>query len=370
MTKEYRHAIIIGKFYPPHVGHLHLIREAAKIADLVTVIVYGSRYFSIPAETRVAWMHADLDIDSPNVEIFPLESDIYEDYNSDIIWDAHMAHLQAFLRAHNLEGAFDVVVASEDYAAVMADEYFGGIASHVVDTERTNFPISATAFRADAPANWNYLIPTARRAIMPRIIVLGSESTGTTTLSKAIAEHYNARWVPEYGADYTRKRIAEGKKKDANFTTFDVEWKPSDFKAIGRQQYVMEDEAVMAQDGRFPLFIGDTDSLATAIWEKRYYPNLTVKDVLERDYVQNLARRALYIVTDHQGVEYEQNDIRDGEDIREAMTTDFEDALALRNESWIRLRGTPEERLDAAIHMIDGIIATSFEFSDPKRLAR
>jgi NadR type nicotinamide-nucleotide adenylyltransferase len=370
MTKQYRHAVVIGKFYPPHLGHLHLIQEAEKVADFVTVVVYGSRHYSISAEKRVNWLRKDLGEVVTNIALLPVESDIYEDYNSDIIWDAHMAHLQAHLRNRNTHGDFDVVVASEPYAQVMADEYFGGISAHIVDTERVTVPISGTAFRNDAVANWNFLIPSARLELMPRVIVLGSESTGTTTLSSALSEHYNARWVPEYGAAYTYELLAEGKLHDPSFDMFDVTWTAEDFEIIARKQTVMENDAVLAQDDRFPLFIGDTDALATTIWEKRYTPGMTVAEALERDYGNNLPRRALYILTDHRGVEFEQNGIRDGEDIREDMTTDFEDALSIRNESWMRLRGTKEERLDAAIHMIDGIIATSFEFSDPKRFSR
>jgi HTH-type transcriptional repressor of NAD biosynthesis genes len=370
MRKQYRHAVVIGKFYPPHAGHLHLIQEAARVADKVSVVVYGSRYYNIPAQTRVEWMYADLEVPDNNVTLYPAESDIYEDYNSDIIWDAHMSHLRAFLRVRGLEGVFDVVVASEEYANVMARDYFGGIAAHVVDTERVAFPISGTAFRNDAVANWNYLIPSARRALMPRVIVLGSESTGTTTLSKALSEHYNARWVAEYGAQYTFDRLAEGQAADPNFGMDDIVWDEKAFADIARMQTQLEDEAVLATDGCFPLFIGDTDAFATALWEKRYTSGISTYDAITRGYARDLPKRDLYIVTDHQGVTFEQNGIRDGEHIREDMTTDFEDALAMVNASWIKIRGTHEERMDAATHMIDGIIATAFEFTDPKRFSR
>ena len=35
-----------------------------------------------------------------------------------------------------------------------------------------------------------------------RVVIIGSESSGTTTLARALAEHYRTMWVPEYGRMY------------------------------------------------------------------------------------------------------------------------------------------------------------------------
>ncbi|MEO6097643.1 MAG: adenylyltransferase/cytidyltransferase family protein [Fibrobacteria bacterium] len=39
----FRHALVIGNFYPPHNGHLHLIETAGTFSDHVTVVVLGIR---------------------------------------------------------------------------------------------------------------------------------------------------------------------------------------------------------------------------------------------------------------------------------------------------------------------------------------
>ena len=43
------HGLVIGKFYPPHAGHLALVRAALARCDRVTVLVLGSPQESIPA---------------------------------------------------------------------------------------------------------------------------------------------------------------------------------------------------------------------------------------------------------------------------------------------------------------------------------
>ena len=39
-----------------------------------------------------------------------------------------------------------------------------------------------------------------------RVVLFGPESTGKTTLSKALARHYNSVWVPEYAREYLQDK--------------------------------------------------------------------------------------------------------------------------------------------------------------------
>ena len=53
---SFSHALVIGKFYPPHAGHEYLIRAAADAARNVTVVVMAADVESIPLDLRVAWL--------------------------------------------------------------------------------------------------------------------------------------------------------------------------------------------------------------------------------------------------------------------------------------------------------------------------
>lgn len=392
MTRKYQHALVIGKFYPPHLGHLHTITAAAEMAEHVSVIIYDSRFHTIRGADKKRWLETDLA--NPRVSFHVMRSDIYDDYESRIVWDAHMTLMEAFMRAEGITG-LDVVVASEDYANVMAQEYFGGIAAEIVDSERLGFPISGTLCREDIVTNWEYLTPSTRRDLMPRVIVLGAESTGTSTLSTALAEHYGARWIEEYGARRTWDLF------DINgvAVTDDIVWDEQEFEHIGTTQTALEEliaartitgiseaeqktleslspgaqrafAASQEVGGLYPLLIGDTDALATAVWEKRYVEGVSLETALERRYANELPRRDLYIITDHVGVPFVENGIRNSEMLRESMGVEFEDALTERGYPWIRLGGTEKERLEVAIAMIDALLTVSFEFADPKRFAR
>src|SRR6185312_14702126 len=42
-----------------------------------------------------------------------------------------------------------------------------------------------------------------------KIVVIGPESTGKSTLCEKLAEHYNTLWVPEYAREYLEKNGTE-----------------------------------------------------------------------------------------------------------------------------------------------------------------
>lgn len=58
MTR-YRHGLMLGKFYPPHVGHHAGIREGAAQCERFTVLVMTSAVETVPLADRVAWMWAE-----------------------------------------------------------------------------------------------------------------------------------------------------------------------------------------------------------------------------------------------------------------------------------------------------------------------
>lgn len=58
MTHHYPRSVAIGKFYPPHVGHHHLIDTALRNSDHVDVLVVDNPGEKIPAEHRRDWLAA------------------------------------------------------------------------------------------------------------------------------------------------------------------------------------------------------------------------------------------------------------------------------------------------------------------------
>lgn len=72
----------------------------------------------------------------------------------------------------------------------------------------------------------------------------------------------------------------------------------------------------------------------------------------------------LYLLTDHVGVPFEQDGMRDGEHLRGWMTDRFVRGLVDRGMPWTMGTGTPPGRLIQAIHSC-AAIRDRFTFADP-----
>ena len=207
---------------------------------------------------------------------------------------------------------------------------------------------------------WLALSPEERSARSVRIVLVGAESSGKTTLVASLVERYRARggvWattgsVPEYGREYTEMLLARQGVIDADpdAPVHSAEWTADDFAAIAVEQQRTEDAAAAAGS---PVLFCDTDAFATQLWERRY---LGDGSTAAFDAVPLLPVRGLYLLSDIEGVEFEQDGIRDGEDYREAMQRWFEEELTARDQPWALVGGDASARLEASILLIDQVL--------------
>lgn len=361
MTALYRHALVIGKFYPPHRGHHHLVRSAARIADRVTVVVMASAVESISLADRVSGMRQTHTGDA-TVQVTGIACDAPMDLESAAVWAAQVACMRAAVRQVDTT-PIDAVVSSEKYGDELA-RWFG--ATHVcIDPDRIAHPVSGTACRADLAGNWDLLDEPARAGLATRVVVVGSESTGTTTVSRALAQRYQDRggvwartgWVPEYGRQATLDKLDRLRALRPDAAMEELEWTGDDFADIAREQTRMEESAARAGS---PVLICDTDAFATTVWERRYLGTDSAWA-----WAGLVDRPAIYLLTDHVGVPFVQDGIRDGEHIRAEMTRWFEDALTSTGRSWVLLTGPLSERVRLAVRVVDLALAQRSSFGTP-----
>ncbi len=359
----FTNALVIGKFYPPHAGHRHLIETAAAGASHVYVLVQGSRFESLTAAQRADWLTEEFateEFDGGHVTIVPVRNDCPVDYQSDEIWTAQMENMRWALKIHGVE-KIDAVYTSEGYGARLAEAFE---AVHVsVDPARQSHPVSGTMCRGELAANWQQLIPAARRGLAVRVIVVGAESTGTTTLSEALTAHYREQFpeladVPEYGRYYTYEKLSELQADRPEATVEDLVWTATDFGIIAERQTDLEQAAAEAA----PLVIADTDALATMLWERYYRGDGSYGSY---DAQAHLPRRDVYLLTDHNGVDFEDDGWREGEHRRPEMTDWFKETLTEDGHSWILVTGSHERRMATATSVIDAMLEQQNTFTSP-----
>jgi HTH-type transcriptional repressor of NAD biosynthesis genes len=363
---RYGHGLVIGKFYPPHAGHHHLVRTAAGRCRVVTVVVLASQAESIPLEDRVSWLRAE-HAGEANVRVVGDRDDHPVDYDDPVIWDAHVditaaAVARAVLAAGEPPeaAAVDAVFSSEPYGTELARRF--GAVAEPVDVDRARFPVSGTACRADLAGAWSWLAPATRAGLARRIVVLGAESSGTTTLAAALAGRLAARggpfagtrWVPEYGREHTVLKLrglrAQGLVRAAGPVrepaVDDLCWTAGDFVDIAERQTALIDDA--AGSGSI-VTIADTDAFATGVWHERY------RGTRSRAVEAVAARRPghLYLVTAIEGVPFEDDGIRDGEHVRPWMHETFLTRLTEAGLPFHVVHGSPDERLRSALARVE-----------------
>jgi len=210
----------------------------------------------------------------------------------------------------------------------------------MVDRERSTIPCRGVQIRANPLHHLAFLEPCVRAFIVPRVVVLGAESTGTTSLATALGAHYDNPWVPEYGREYC----------ETLQDLFTHKWRTEEFTAIAREQNRREDLAARTAG---PVLICDTDAFATGIWHERYVGKRSV----EVEALSHNRRYAHTFVTDVD-IPFVQDGLRDGEPIRTWMHGLFVERLCQAGRPFTVVRGDVEERVQAAVAVIDGILAT------------
>ncbi len=317
--------LVIGKFLPPHRGHRLLIESACEQSERVVLIVCAKPADSIPGERRQEWLR-EL---HPRCEV-RLIDDRYDEQDS-AVWAENTLRW--------LGRAPSAVFSSEEYGPRYA-RLMG--ARHVlVDRERVREPISGTAVRGDPFAHWAFLDAPVRAWFARRVCVLGAESTGTTTLARALAQGLATVWVEEYGREYSEHKFRRGEQL----------WTSPEFEHIATEQLRREDQ-LARQANR--VLVCDTNAFATMLWERRYVGRSSpAVAALGRS-----SRCDLYLLTGDE-IPFVQDGLRDGEHIRHEMQGWFKDALATQAVAWYELHGSEASRLAQALGLVRVLFADS-----------
>lgn len=248
--------IAVGKFNPPHLGHSHLIELAASQVDHLFVLLCDHPGQSLPAERRHSWL---VDASPSNVTVLITPDDLPA---ANAPWARRALEV--------LPTRPDVAFTSEEWgpewAALMG-------ADHVtIDLSRKTVPISATEIRADVGTHFRWLVPAAREELARRVVLIGAESTGKSTMAEALANELGTVWVPEHGRWYW-----EGRKY-----LEDQSWTSDELRRIAAAQRRLEDD--LARRSTNGIVIADTDALVTAVWHERYLgaPDSQLDDIASR----------------------------------------------------------------------------------------
>jgi HTH-type transcriptional regulator, transcriptional repressor of NAD biosynthesis genes len=328
-SKGVKRGFILGKFMPPHAGHVTLIQSARALVDELTVLLCSLPDDPIPGETRLGWMRHMF----PNCRIVwhskPAPQEPADDPKFWQVWSKIVA------KAHPEE--IDYVFAGEAYGAELA-EHVGGLfvplGGRVLDADRNGIGgLAGEKVRADPWGYWEYLPKRVRNHYALTVCLHGIESVGKSSLAERLADHYRTTFVPEYGRSHCE--------------THGTDCREDDLMLIGRAQQAMI-EAARPWANR--LLIADTDALMTAAWSQMmigYTPDQLIS--------QRKADLYLMLGTDVPFVD-DGTRVYKAPEEREKFERIAKATLVLSRTNFIEIKGSWDQRFNAAVKAIDALV--------------
>ena len=232
MTR-YARGLVVGKFAPLHRGHERLLRAAQAACGHLTVMVWsGPDFPAMPTPVRAGWVCETV----PEATVLAFAEG--EAPPNAASGDVH----RAFVRAHLPAPVDAVFTGGEAYGGPLAEAL--GARHEVVD--RVADGLSGTALRGDPLAAPEAVPPHVRVHFVQKVVFLGAESTGKSTLAQALARETGEPYVEEVGR--TLWVAAGGDLPLAEYET------------ICREHVRLEDEA--ARRARRYVFV-DTNAVTT-----------------------------------------------------------------------------------------------------------
>ena len=237
----------------------------------------------------------------------------------------------------------DVVFSSEDYGLRWATAMH---CEHVmVDRHRSLYAISGTQIRADIYGYWHMIHPIARRTYVKKILLVGAESVGKTTLAINLAKHYGTYFVPEYGRIYVEEN------------GIDDDVKREIFPAILNEQPRMEEETLKIAN---KILICDTDLYTTYLWHQKWQEGDSLGELILQEAERRHTFYDLVFLCDHVGTDWIDDGLRDQKDTRAWFTSKLDKYYFQKHHhKGYCLTGNWDERWEKAIDRIENLLSAT-----------
>jgi NadR type nicotinamide-nucleotide adenylyltransferase len=174
---------------------------------------------------------------------------------------------------------------------------------------------------------------------MRKIVIIGPESTGKSTLCSQLAEHYKTCWCPEFAREYLKET---GGKYSFH-----------DLLNIAHGQLELED--TMLTQAKNGFYFIDTDMYVMKVWCEVVFETChtwILKQIALRKY-------DLFFLCDID-LPWVKDNLREYPDLefRKKLFKMYRDLMVTQKTKWAEISGTHAQRLQTAISIIDTVFTT------------
>jgi len=173
-----------------------MIRFALSQCDHLTVLVCAAPSETISGRLRQQWIEETFGT-TPQLTIQVFEYD--ETLLPNTSESSHTVSEVWATVFKQLVPHCNLLITSEPYGDYVAT--YMHIRHQPFDLARTNIPVSATSIRNNHATGWAQLPEAVKPYWALKIVLLGTESTGKTTMSQLLGQHYQCAVVSEAGRD-------------------------------------------------------------------------------------------------------------------------------------------------------------------------
>jgi NadR type nicotinamide-nucleotide adenylyltransferase len=184
-----------------------------------------------------------------------------------------------------------------------------------------------------------------------KIVVIGPESTGKSTLCLQLAEHYQTLWCPEYAREYL-----ETHGKDYSYDNLltiakgQIDKEEAMSNELLAMSKIQHDSQLVAKGPQ--LFI-DTDMYVMKVWCEFAFGKCNswiLNAIATRKY-------DMYLLC-NVDLPWIKDNLREYPDLetRNKLYHYYKDIMVNQSVPWIDIRGNYEERLQVAINAVDELI--------------
>lgn len=325
-----------GSFDPLHIGHINCIIEAASVCDeLYVVLSFSEKRDTIPMEMRYRWLVGSFR-HMENVHVILLEDDApsKKEYDRDEYWEVGRNIVLG-----KIGKPVDIVFCGSDYANTNRYEQLYGCEVHYFD--RSTIDISSSAIRSNPLQYWEYIPEICRPYFVKKVLFVGGESTGKTTITRSLAMVYGTNYLEEVGREVCWNAVREDTMVESDFHEILIRHKAKEYDCIKHSNRILFE---------------DTDAMTT-LW----FSGFLLKDAAEisRTAVLADAIRAInsfdLIFFMEPSVPFVQDGTRN-EKIkkdREKYSLQIKAVLDEHNMKYISLSGDYRERFETAKNIIN-----------------